>query len=284
MAVFDSALKFKRIFPKKRLGQHFLVDKNILARIISTAQIGRGEHVLEIGPGGGNLTECLLNAGARVVAVEIDRGLCGHLRERFLGVENLEIIEGDALKMSFSGFAGDAGSTMKVVSNLPYNISGPVIAKFLKERAAFSAMLLMLQKEVAERLVARPSTKEYGALTVLTRAYAEVKREFDVPPGAFRPAPKVTSTVVSIRVLPAPAVNIDDEAFFWFVVKGAFSHRRKTIINSLAGSIGLSKPQIASALSDCAIAAQRRPETLALDEFGALAKALKGFYGISAVN
>ncbi len=274
-----AGLVFKKIYPKKRFGQHFLVDKNILNKIIASARIRHGEHVLEIGPGGGNLTECLLDAGARVLAVEIDRGLCAHLRERFPGSETLEIIEGDALKMSFPGLAEKTGSRMKVVSNLPYNISGPVIAKFIKERAAFSAMVLMLQKEVAERLLAAPSTKAYGALTVLTKAYAEVKKEFDVPPGAFRPRPRVTSTVVSMNVLSEPAVGIDDGAVFEFVVKGAFSHRRKTIINSLRGSIGLSKAQIASALGKSGIAAQRRPETLDLREFSALTDELKVFLG-----
>ncbi|MBI5560276.1 MAG: ribosomal RNA small subunit methyltransferase A [Deltaproteobacteria bacterium] len=252
--------------PKKRLGQHFLIDKNVVRKIISAASIEKGDCVIEVGPGTGVLTEALLEKGASVVAIEIDRELCRKLRERFEGAENLELMEGDALKKDFTSLSRRRGKKFKVVSNLPYNISGPILVKFMEERGAFSALTLMLQKEVAVRLVALPSTKDYGILSVFARAYAIVRREFDVSPNSFRPRPRVVSTVVSLDMLPKALVRPEDEGFFKKVVKSAFGKRRKTLFNALK-SLNISNADMARALSLSGIDPERRGETLSVEEF-----------------
>jgi len=166
---------------KKRYGQHFLVDRNIIAKIIRLAELSEGELVLEIGPGTGLLTGALIDAGARVVAVELDRTLIGALRERFSGSGRFDVIEADSLDVSFTGLSERFGGRFKCVSNLPYNISGPVTAKFVDERRAFTSLVLMYQKEVAERLTAEPGTKDYGSLSVMVQTFMDARAGFDVP-------------------------------------------------------------------------------------------------------
>lgn len=260
--------------PKKRLGQHFLTDKNIVRRIISVADILEGDHVLEVGPGKGILTEGLLNAGARVIAVEFDPALVHALKEKFAYFKGFEVIEADALKISFLELARGRGCVFKAVSNLPYNISGPITAKFIDERAVFSSLTLMFQKEVALRLAAAPGTKDYGGLSVFSQVWADVKRELDVSRNVFFPKPKVESAVVSFRFLPSPKVEIKDEAVFKKVVKAAFGTRRKTLLNALQ-TLGLSREAISQALAKSAIDPQRRGETLTLAEFSRLAVELQ---------
>jgi len=265
---FDKDKPFPRA--KKRFGQHFLRDKNIIRKIVSAAHIGPGDSVIEIGPGTGALTEGLLQAGARVLAIEVDRDMVGFLAERF---PDLEVISEDALRLSYIGLSKERKVRFKVVSNLPYNISGPILAKFLSERDAFTRLVLMFQKEVAERLVARPNTKAYGALSVFTQVFTDVKIEFNVSKNLFTPRPKVDSSVVSIDVLPEPKVAIENEAFFRAVVRAAFGTRRKTLINALK-SLGLEKPLLEAALEEAGVDPQRRGETLDLKEFSRLAAAL----------
>ena len=263
-------------WPKKSLGQHFLVDKNIVAKIIDAAAIREGERTLEIGPGRGALTGELLDAGARVLAVEFDKSLAQRLRETYGDLKNFELIEADALKLDFSELAEERGTSFKVVSNLPYNISGPLLARFIEQRQAFTELVLMLQKEVAERLLAPPSTKEYGALTVLTRTFAGVERLFQVSPGSFRPRPKVLSTVIRLVPLDTPRVEVHDPGLYRRVVKAAFGQRRKTLANALkALDLGPDAPPgaVDEALSRAGIDPGRRGETLALEEFSALTKA-----------
>lgn len=259
--------------PKKRFGQHFLIDKNVIRKIIAAAGVAEGDHVLEIGPGRGALTEALLDAGAIVTAIEVDRNLSRLLNERFSGTGRLNVVEADALKVSFTGLLSEEGRKFKLVSNLPYNISGPILAKFLKERAAFTVMVLMFQKEVAERIASAPGIKSYGILSVLSQAYTDVRIEFNVSRNLFTPRPKVDSSVVSFRVLDKPRVAIDDEEFFKTVVKSAFGTRRKTLLNSLK-TLGLDKDGILSALREAGVDPARRGETLTLSEFGALTRAL----------
>ncbi len=259
--------------PKKRLGQHFLIDKNIVRRIISVADVHEGDHVLEVGPGKGILTEGLLSAGAQVLAIEFDPALIPNLRERFASSGNLEVVHADALKISFLELAAGRGCVFKAVSNLPYNISGPITAKFIEERAAFSTLTLMFQKEVAMRLTALPGTKDYGGLSVFSQVWADVKKEFDVSRNVFFPRPKVESSVVSFRFLPVPRVPLDDENVFKKTVKAAFGTRRKTLLNSLK-TLGLSREGIEEALSKAGIDPQRRGETLTLPEFSRLAEGL----------
>ena len=231
----------EKVYPKKRFGQHYLTDKNLIGKIVRTARVSEGERVLEIGPGRGSLTEALLNAGALVTAVEIDRELTGHLKERFLPTGRFELIEADALKVSFSGLMERYGERLKCVSNLPYNISGPALFKFIKERKAFSSLVLMFQKEVAGRITSGPGCKDYGVLSVLSQVFFKVKKEFSVSRNLFSPRPKVDSAVVSFEALERPRVGISDEAFFIKVVKASFAKRRKTVLNSL-GSLSPAPP------------------------------------------
>lgn len=260
-------------YPKKRLAQHFLVDRNIIRKIIAAANIREGEDVIEVGPGRGALTEALLEAGAKVIAIEIDRALTGKLSERFGGVKGFELIGEDALKVSYAGLSRDKGLRFKVVSNLPYNISGPIVVKFIEERQAFTALVIMLQKEVARRLAAVPGTKDYGALSVLTQTYCDVRCLFDVQPASFKPKPKVTSTVTSLVVLESPRVEVHDERFFKTVVKSAFGHRRKTLQNALK-TLGRPASEVKAILDALNIDAKRRGETLTLEEFSRLTGAL----------
>jgi 16S rRNA (adenine1518-N6/adenine1519-N6)-dimethyltransferase len=277
--------KGARIYPRKRLGQHFLKDKFIIGRIVEAAGIRAGEHVLEIGPGTGTLTRALLDAGARVTAVEIDARLSERLEGIFKGVDAFSLVRGDALKLSFARLLSESGAesgagaggpaTFKVVSNLPYNISGPVLFKFIEEREAFTTLILMLQKEVAVRICTGPGSKAYGILSVLLGVYYDIKREFDVSRTSFSPPPKVDSTVLSLRKLDVPRVEVCDYAFFTAVVKAAFGTRRKMLQNSLK-SLGLGKEVVLEALLSASIDPKRRAETLSLAEFGSLASALYG--------
>ncbi|MBE7416101.1 MAG: 16S rRNA (adenine(1518)-N(6)/adenine(1519)-N(6))-dimethyltransferase RsmA [Deltaproteobacteria bacterium] len=261
--------------PKKRYGQHFLTDKNIIRKIVSAAKVSEGESVLEIGPGRGALTEALVDAGARVLAIEVDEELADGIRERF-PADRVEVIRGDALKLSFRELGRELGERhgkLKLVANLPYYISGPVLAKLLDERDAFTVMVLMFQKEVGDRIVSGPGSRDYGILSVLAQAYTDVKKEFDVPARLFFPKPKVDSTVLSFRVLDSPKVPIEDERFFKSIVRAAFGTRRKMLVNSLA-STGLQKPDIEAALREAGIDPGRRGETLDLNDFGRLTRAL----------
>jgi 16S rRNA (adenine1518-N6/adenine1519-N6)-dimethyltransferase len=261
-------------YPKKRLGQHFLVDRNIVEKILNVAGIRQGEHILEVGPGLGALTGALLEAGVSVTAIELDRALTETLLERFKG-KPFTCLGRDALKVSFTELSRREGIKFKVVSNLPYNISGPILVKFIEERAAFTALFLMLQKEVASRLVAVPGTKDYGVLSVLAQTYTRARREFDVQPASFSPRPKVISTVVSLNILERPGVSVHDEKFFKAVVKSAFARRRKTLLNSLK-TLGMPAPELKGVLQSLGLDPKRRGETLTLEEFSALAGALSG--------
>jgi len=258
---------------KKRFGQHFLRDRFILSRIIETAGLARGEMVLEIGPGPGYLTEELLCSGARVTAVEFDRDICAYLREEFSGRDNFELIAADAMKVDYLALAEQKGERLKIVSNPPYNITGPLVAKIIRERAAFGKIVLMLQKEVADRLTAGPASKATGALTIFLWLYFDVRAAFPVEARFFYPPPDVDSTVVVMDPLGEPRVSISDEPFFREVVKKAFSTRRKTLANALKDS-SMDKEILMSAFQEAEIDSRRRAETLTLEEFGALTSAL----------
>lgn len=272
MAAAD--MKNDKVRPKKRLGQHFLTDRNIIAKIIKAAELKEGERVLEIGPGRGALTTALLAAGADVVAIEFDTSLIEFLKDKFGGTGRFSVFHGDAVKVPFEDVIGDGGEgPIKVVANLPYNISGPILAKFVEKRALFSSMTLMLQKEVADRLLAEPSTKDYGALTVIVRAFMNVRRAFNVPPSCFNPPPKVDSTVITMSPREDPPVTPDMEAAFKKVAKGAFLQRRKTIQNSLKGA-GFSPEALAKAFEATGIVPTCRGETLTVAEFVKLTHAL----------
>ncbi len=270
--------------PKKRLGQHFLTDKNIIAKIIKAAALEDGERVLEIGPGRGALTTALIEAGVAVVAIEFDSSMIDGLNKCFGPSGRFRLVHADAVKIPFEDVLGDEGdgvvagqarSTVKVVANLPYNISGPILAKFVENRALFSSMTIMLQKEVADRLLAEPSTKDYGALTIIVRAFMTVRRAFNVPPSCFIPPPKVDSTVITMAPRETTLVTPDIEAAFKKVTKGAFLQRRKTIRNSLKGA-GFEPEDLDRAFAETGISPTCRGETLTVEDFIGLTKALVG--------
>ena len=267
-------LKSYGLIPRKRFSQNFLTDRNIAARIVNALGLKGDDAVIEIGPGLGILTEGLLDSGVKVIGIEIDRDLAGGLKERFNGRNNLEIINADALKISYKELAVQRKEKLKVVSNLPYNISTPIIFKLLEEREIFSMFLLMLQKEVAQRIVSPPDNKEYGVLSVMVQLLADVKIEFDVPPSCFHPAPKVYSSVVRFNILNRPRIDVEDIAFFKRVVKASFGQRRKTLLNALK-SLNIETPQLIELLNIINIDSKRRGETLTLEEFAVLSRELK---------
>jgi 16S rRNA (adenine1518-N6/adenine1519-N6)-dimethyltransferase len=264
----------ERVRAKKALGQNFLVDGNVLANIIKAADIRPEDLILEIGPGTGALTSRLADVAARVVAVEWDRDLVTLLRKELSRYETLEIIHGDFLRIDLHQVLGSSGTARwKVVANLPYNISSQILFRIIDERSKFSELLLMLQKEVGDRLLAPPACKDYGVLTVLSRLYFDVKKVMPVKPSSFRPIPKVDSAVLRFRILPEPRIDVGDEILFRQVVKASFAQRRKTLFNCLKSMDFLSDETVLRQILACTgIDAQRRGETLSLEEFALLTK------------
>ena len=257
--------------PRKSLGQHFLIDKNIVHKIVRLAELQPGETVLEIGPGQGILTEALLDSSGLVVAVELDAALCGRLRTTLGRRSNFRLIEGDALAFDYA----QVPSPFLVVANLPYYVSTPLLFRLLEERQRIDRLVLMLQEEVVARLAAAPGGKDYGALSIAAQFYCEVRRAFRVAPTCFRPKPQVGSAVVVLTPLAKPRVAVTDEAFFFRVVRAGFAHRRKALLNSLRDE-GFAGAPTATALEEAGIDPSRRAETLSITEFAALAEGLVG--------
>ncbi|MFZ0749101.1 MAG: 16S rRNA (adenine(1518)-N(6)/adenine(1519)-N(6))-dimethyltransferase RsmA, partial [Pyrinomonadaceae bacterium] len=258
-------------FPKRRFGQNFLVDKNVVSRIVDAVQAKSDETIIEIGPGRGALTARLLETGARVIAIEFDRALIPQLREQFAGYANFTLIEADALTVDFCGLVQPAPAA-RVVANLPYNIGTAILQRLIEQRACLTEMFLMLQREVADRITATTDSPERGYLSVFVEAYCEAEKFFDVPARAFRPVPKVVSTVVRLRVRERIAADVKDESLLWQVVSAGFAHPRKTILNNLREAPGpiqelLTKRGGASiVLCDAGIPPLRRAETLSVEE------------------
>lgn len=262
---------------KKSMGQNFLVDDNVLSRIVSCVAPTPDDAILEVGPGRGALTKLLAASGAKFLAVEWDRDLLPILNAEFAGQANVEIGHGDILRVDIEQLLSSrgGGKKWKVAANLPYNISSQVLFRFMECSSLFERLVLMLQKEVGDRLVAPAGCKDYGALTVLLRLHFDIRREFLVKPGSFRPIPKVDSAVLSFTPLERPRVEVGDEDFFRRLVKGAFNQRRKTLLNTLrSAGIGSEDGLLQAALSRCGIDGGRRGETLTLEEFAALSREL----------
>ncbi|MFQ5598671.1 MAG: 16S rRNA (adenine(1518)-N(6)/adenine(1519)-N(6))-dimethyltransferase RsmA [Nitrospiria bacterium] len=264
-------------YPKKKWGQNFLVDRNIARKILDCADIQAKEAVIEIGPGRGILTEGLLERGAKVRAIEIDRDLIRTLhhstRLSHGSAEargELDLIQGDALDYSYSSIP----APYKVVSNLPYNISSPILFRLLEEKARISRMVLMLQKEVAERLVATVNEPAYGALSIIMQSRADVSIAFSVSPNCFRPRPKVGSAVLRILPRAKPKIPSRDEILFVRLVRGAFQHRRKTLSNALVCS-GFDLEDVHEVLSKMDIDPRRRAETLSITDFAELTNTMQ---------
>ncbi len=256
----------------KSLGQNFLVDTNILTKIVDAAELTKEDIVFEVGTGIGTLTRELAKRAGRVVAIEIDKDLIPILGETLADTDNVSIINQDILKTDLAALAEEyaQGKKIKVVANLPYYITTAIIMKFLESTVAPDRFVLMIQKEVADRIAAVPSTKDYGSLTVAIQYYASCDIVAKVPRSAFIPPPKVDSTVIRLRMREARAVEVQDEQLFFKVVRGAFSKRRKTIQNALSTYENFDKPRVEQALEMSGIDPKRRGETLTIDEFALL--------------
>ena len=270
-------LKHFKLRASKRLGQNFLIDRSIVSGIVDAAEIEEGEPVLEIGPGIGTLTQGLLEAGAHVTAVELDKKLPTVLAETLAGYDNFSLVQGDILKLDIRSLMND--QPFKVVANLPYYITSQIILTLLEQKLPIKKIVTMVQKEVAERMIANPenlspkdSAKIYGALSVAVQYFTEPRIIFDVPPSSFMPQPEVTSSVIVCDVRSEPPVAGDEKMFFR-VVRGAFGQRRKTLINSLLGA-GFDRQQLIAAFDKSGIDPKRRAENLTLQEFAALSESL----------
>jgi 16S rRNA (adenine1518-N6/adenine1519-N6)-dimethyltransferase len=267
-------------FAKRRFGQNFLVDNHVIDRIISTVSPQPDETIIEIGPGRGALTKRLVQSGARVVAIEFDRDLAPRLREEFGDQSTFKLVEGDALEVDFCEVI-DPALTARVVANLPYNIGTAILQRLIEQRTCITEMVLMLQREVADRVMAPADSLDRGYFSVFVEAYCEVEKLFDVSPQSFRPVPKVVSTVVRLHVREKIAADVKDENVLWQIVSAGFAHPRKTILNNLRQAPEaiqelLKKRGGASiVLCDASIPALRRAETLALEEWALLANAIR---------
>ena len=263
----------------KSLGQNFLIDENILQKVIQGADVTSGDLVLEIGPGVGTLTSALAGQGAEVVAVELDRGLLPILDETLAEFPNAKVIHGDIMKLDLNDLVSNTlkGKPFKVVANLPYYITTPIIMRFLEEDMPYTSITVMIQKEVAERMAAEPGSKDYGALSVAVQFYTLPRIVGKVPAKVFMPPPNVESTIITLEKRSEPAVNVTSNKRFFQVVKAAFAQRRKTLLNSLLASnlTGLSKEAISNLLQDLNISPQRRGETLSLEELASISNRIE---------
>ena len=259
---------------KKSLGQNFLVGSHYPNRIVAAVAPQPNETIIEIGPGHGALTELLVATEANIVAIELDKELLPALSAGFATQPNFRLVAADALQVNFCELIQPA-TTARVVANLPYYISTPILQRLIEYRSCIREMTLMLQREVVERITAKPGGKDYGYFSALVQFYCEPQKLFDVPPGAFRPIPKVHSSIVRLRLRATPAVAVSDEAFFIKLLKALFAQRRKTIWNNLRAAKGqfhwLDDAKLAAALEATTINPQRRAETLSLEETARLA-------------
>jgi len=268
---------------RKRWGQNFLVDANIINKIVDVAELSPADTVIEIGAGTGALTRSLASRAGLVITVEVDKRLAPVLKEILGGFNNVEVVYQDAMELNFDNLArektaarfGVKPSTYKIVANIPYYITTPLILHLLKNRFSFSFLILMIQKEVGLRLVAGPGSKDYGSLSIAVQYYSVPKILFRVPRTVFYPMPEVESVVVSLTRREIPAVEVPDEDLFFTLVRHAFGQRRKTILNALtttAQSFGLTRAELKEILESTGINPELRGESLAIEEFVSLAK------------
>ncbi len=259
---------------KKSLGQNFLIDESVLRKIIDAACLTKDDCVLEIGPGIGTMTEALSEAAGRVIAVELDNRLIPILRENLAGRENVTVIQGDILRTDIRKLSEEycGGKPFKAVANLPYSVTTPALLKLLDESAPILSATLMVQKEVAERMMADPGTKAYGALSLAVQYRAEISVAANVPRNCFIPRPEVDSQVVHLQCFPEPPVRTEDPELMFRLIRASFNERRKTLVNGLAnGKIGYTKEEIARAVEALGKGEAVRGETLSLEDFARLA-------------
>ena len=263
---------------RKKYGQNFLIDESVLEGIIDTAEITKDDFVLEIGPGIGTLTQYLATYAGRVCAVEIDRALLPILEDTLSGWDNVTVLNADILKTDIRAIAEkeNGGNPLKVCANLPYYITTPILMGLFESGAPFSQLTVMVQKEVAERMIAEPGSKTYGALSLAVRYYTDPEISFIVEPESFMPRPKVESAIVHMKRHNTPPVSVKDEKMLFDVIRASFNERRKTLQNGIANYAGFSysKEQVGEVLDKCGLERTVRGEKLSLEEFARLADVL----------
>ena len=265
-------LKKNGLKAKKNLGQNFLINEDIIHEIVKKAQISKEDTVIEIGPGLGSLTAMLLEKAGKVIAIELDSDMAKFLRKRFALYQNFELIEEDVLKVNLEKITNEY-SSVKVVANLPYYITTPIIMKLLEEKLNLKSITVMVQKEVGERFCAKPNHKNYGAITVSIQYYTNPRMMIEVPKENFNPVPEVDSCVIQLEIRKEPPVELKDEKQFFRLIKAGFSQRRKTITNSLS-SMGINKEEIIKVLNQLQINEKLRAENLSIEDFANIANNL----------
>ena len=267
----------------KSLGQNFLIDTNVIDRILEGARVQEGDYVIEVGPGIGTLTKEMGRTPEKVVAIEIDKTLIPILEETLADFPNIEVINQDILKVDVQELVKEKlnGGPVKLIANLPYYITTPIVMKFLEEDIPVTDIVVMVQKEVADRMNAQPNSKDYGALSVAVQYYCDTEIVAKAPRHMFMPQPNVDSTVIGLHVREERKYNVDNEDIFFKTVKASFGQRRKTLLNSLGGLGFLSKDQIKIALQEANIDEKRRGETLSIEEFASLSNAVNRIHNES---
>ncbi|HGM3506194.1 TPA: 16S rRNA (adenine(1518)-N(6)/adenine(1519)-N(6))-dimethyltransferase RsmA [Clostridioides difficile] len=256
----------------KSLGQNFLIDSNIIDKILVGARIKEGDNIIEVGPGIGTLTREMGKVAEKVVAIEIDRNLIPILKDTLSDLDNTEVVNQDILKVDIQELIKDKlnGGPVKLVANLPYYITTPIVMKFLEEDIPVTDIVVMVQKEVADRMNAIPGTKDYGALSIAVQYYCETEIVAKAPRHMFIPQPNVDSTVIGLHVRAERKYDVHNEEIFFKTVKASFGQRRKTLLNSLGGLGFLNKDEIREILKEASIDEKRRGETLSIEEFSVL--------------
>ena len=253
----------------KSLGQNFLIDGNIINKIVDTAEVDENSGVIEIGPGFGTLTQCLCKRAKKVVAIEIDKSLI-EVHKDTIPYDNIKIIYEDFMKIDVNKLIDEEfeGMDVKIVANLPYYITTPIIMKILENRYKISKIVVMVQKEVAQRLNAEPNTKEYSSISLAVQFRADTKIAMIVPSTVFMPRPKVDSAVIELNILKEPRIKVQDEKMLFNVIRGSFGQRRKTILNSISSNLNYPKDVLKIVLEKANINPGIRGEALSLEEFG----------------
>lgn len=263
---------------QKKYGQNFLIDTHILEKIIKESGITKEDMVLEIGPGIGTMTQYLAEHAREVVAVEIDKNLIPILKDTLSAYDNVTVINEDILKVDINKIAKEknGGKPIKVVANLPYYITTPIIMGLFESHVPLESITIMVQKEVADRMQVGPGTKDYGALSLAVQYYAKPEIVANVPPNCFMPRPKVGSAVIKLSRYEKPPVEVKDEAFLFAIIRASFNQRRKTLVNGLtAGNLNITKEQVLEALNRMKLSPAIRGEALTLEQFACLSNFLK---------
>lgn len=268
---------------QKKFGQNFLIDTHVLDKIVESAGITKDDCVLEIGPGIGTMTQYLAESARKVIAVEIDSNLIPILEDTLSVYDNVQVLNEDILKVDIEALAKEQneGRPMKVVANLPYYITTPIIMGLLEGEAKVDSITIMVQKEVADRMQMTPGSKEYGALSLAVQYYAKPEIVANVPPNCFMPRPNVGSAVIRLSLYEKPPVEVRDSKYMFQLIRASFNQRRKTLVNGLQnGGLGLTKDEILAALSEMGLSEMVRGETLSLEQFALLSDILQKNHNI----